>query len=151
MTQRWIAFLRIVVGVFFIAQALNKLDWYPSSELLKTSLDRYALNANPFSAWYQHHVAYPGVEVWSRLIPTGEMLIGIALIVGLLTQATLIITIALVVNFHFATGNLFTTAFFSNPYALLLLSCLLFLAFNKAGDSFSLDVKRKKNKPQRKG
>ena len=150
MAQRWIAFFRIVVGVFFIAQALNKLDWYSSSEFLRTSLDRYALNANPVSAWYQHHVAYPGVEAWSRSIPTGEMLIGIALIAGLLTRATLIITIALVVNFHLATGNLFTTAFFSNPYAFLLLSCLVFLVFNNAGGSFALDARRRKNKPQRK-
>lgn len=151
MPQRWIAFLRIVVGLFFIAQGLNKLNWYSSSELLRTSLDRYSQNANPLSAWYQQHVAYPGVEAWSRMIPTGEILIGIALIVGLLTQATLIVAIALVVNFHLANGALFTTAFFTNPYAFLLLSCLLFLAFNRAGSSFALDAKRKKNKPQRKG
>ena len=105
MNQKWVAFLRIVIGVFFIAQGLNKLDWYTTSEFLRTSLDRYSLNASPATVWYQKHIAYPGIEAWSRLIPTGEMLIGIALILGLLTRAALIGAIALVLNYHLTNGS----------------------------------------------
>lgn len=139
MNQKWIAFLRIAIGIFFIAQGLNKLDWYTSSEFLRTSIDRYSQNASPVTAWYQKHVAYPGIEAWSRLIPTGEMLIGIALVLGLLTRAALIGALALVLNYHLTNGSLFSTAFFSNPYALVVLSCLLFLLASKAGNVFSVD------------
>ena len=145
MNQKWVAFLRIVIGVFFIAQGLNKLDWYTTSEFLRTSLDRYSLNASPATVWYQKHIAYPGIEAWSRLIPTGEMLIGIALILGLLTRAALIGAIALVLNYHLTNGSLFTLAFLSNPYALVILSCLLFLLASKAGSVFAMDgIARKK-------
>ena len=140
MNQKWIAFLRIAIGIFFVAQGLNKLDWYTTSEFLRTSLDRYSQNAPPVTAWYQKHVAYPGIEAWSRLIPTGEMLIGIALVLGLLTRAALIGALALVLNYHLTNGSLFSTAFFSNPYALVVLSCLLFLLASKAGNVFSIDA-----------
>ena len=144
MNQKWVAFLRIVIGVFFLAQGLNKLDWYTSSEFLRTSLDRYSQNSSPVSAWYQKHVAYPGIEAWSRMIPTGEMLIGIALVLGLLTRAALISALALVLNYHLANGSLFTPVFFSNPYALVILSCLLFLLASKAGSVFAIDGSARK-------
>jgi thiosulfate dehydrogenase [quinone] large subunit len=149
MNQKWIIFLRVVVGIFFVGEGLSKLEWYSSSEFLKLDIDRFAQNAPAASAWYQRHIAYPGIEAWARLIPTGEMLIGIALIIGLLTLPALIIAFVLVLNFNFTNGVLFSWRFFSNPYALLLLSCLLVLMNGKAGNFFALDTmgrKRKKNK-----
>ena len=150
MNQRWIAFLRIVIGIFFLGQGLNKLDWYGSSEFLRTSLYRYAQNAPSLTLWYQNHVAYPGIEAWSRMIPTGEMLIGAGLILGLLTRPTLIIAIALVVNYHLATGTLFSRGFISNPFALVLVSNLLVLLAAKAGSVFALDASVKKKSPRSK-
>ena len=144
MSQKWVAFLRIAIGLFFVAQGLNKLDWYTSSEFLRTSLDRYSLNAPPATVWYQKHIAYPGIEAWSRMIPTGEMLIGVALVLGLLTQAALISAIVLVLNFHLTNGSLFSVSFFSNPYALVVLSCLLFLLASRAGSAFAIDGSARK-------
>ena len=144
MNQKWAAFFRIAVGLFFLAQGLNKLDWYSSSDFLRTSLDRYAQSPPALTSFYQKHVAYPGIEAWSRMIPTGEMLIGVALILGLLTQPTLIIAMMLVLNFHFANGNLFSTQFFSNPYALVLLSSLVVLFFSKSGGAFAVDASTRK-------
>jgi thiosulfate dehydrogenase [quinone] large subunit len=150
MNQKLVPFLRIAVGLFFLAQGLNKLEWYSSSEFLRTTIDRYSQSAPPLSSWYQKHVAYPGIEAWSRMIPTGEMLIGVALMVGLLTQPTLIITLVLVLNYHIANGNLFSTALFSNPYALVLLSCLVVLLFSKAGNVFAMDSLIRKRIPKSK-
>ncbi|HTX19791.1 MAG TPA: DoxX family membrane protein [Bacteroidota bacterium] len=144
MQQRWIAFLRIVVGLFFVGQGINKLDWYPSSEFLKTSLDRYAQNAPPLTVWYQNHVAYPGIEVWTRMIPTGEMLIGIALVLGLLTLPTLIIALALVINYHLANGALFSNHLISDPFGLLLIANLIVLMTCNAGSTLALDASKKK-------
>jgi thiosulfate dehydrogenase [quinone] large subunit len=144
MNQKWAAFFRIAIGLFFLAQGLNKLEWYSSSEFLRTSLDRYAQSPPVLTSFYQQHVAYPGIEAWSRMIPTGEMLIGVALILGLLTQPTLIIAMMLVLNFHLANGNLFSTQFFSNPYALVLLSSLVVLFFSKSEDVFAVDASTRK-------
>ena len=148
MNPKLVAFLRLAIGLFFLAQGLSKLEWYSSSEFLRTSLDRYSQNPPALTSFYQKHVAYPGIEAWSRMIPTGEMLIGVALMVGLLTQPTLLIAIILVFNFHLANGNLFSTAFFSNPYALVLLSSLVVLFFARAGSVFALDVSRRKKQPK---
>jgi thiosulfate dehydrogenase (quinone) large subunit len=144
MNQRWIAFLRIVVGLFFLGQGINKLDWYANSEFLRTSLDRYAQNAPSFTVWYQNHVAYPGVEVWARMIPTGEMLIGIGLILGLLTGPTLIIALALVINYHLANGSLFSSSLISNPFGLLLIGTLIVLLASKSGSALALDASARK-------
>ena len=150
MNLKWVAFLRIVIGVFFIAQGLNKLDWYTSSEFLRTSLDRYSQNPPAATFWYQKHVAYPGIEAWSRMIPTGEMLIGIALVLGLLTRPALITAIALLINYHLTNGSLFSSAFLSNPYALVILSCLLFLLASKAGSVFAVDGTARRRTPKTK-
>ncbi len=151
MNQKLVAFLRIAVGLFFLAQGLNKLEWYSSSEFLRTNLDRYSQNAPLLTSWYQRHVAYPGIEVWSRVIPAGEMLIGAALIVGLFTQPTLIIALVLVLNYHVANGNIFSTALFSNPYAVVLLSCLVVLLFSKAGNVFAMDLLIRRRHPKSRG
>ena len=150
MNQRWIAFLRIVVGLFFLGQGINKLDWYATSEFLRTSVDRYAQNAPTVTAWYQNHVAYPGIEVWTRMIPTGEMLIGVALILGLLTLPTLIIALALVINYLLANGTLFSISLISNPFGLLLLSSLVVLIASKAGSTLALDSRVRKKAPKSK-
>lgn len=150
MNQRWIAFLRVVVGLFFLAQGINKLDWFTSSEFLRTSLDRYAQNAPSLTLWYQNHVAYPGIEVWSRMIPTGEMLIGIALLLGLLTRPTLIIALAMVLNFHLTNGTLFSRGLIYNPFGLLLISNLIVLLASKAGSTFALDASVRKKGPRSK-
>ena len=150
MNQKWAAFFRIAIGLFFLAQGLNKLEWYSSSEFLRTSLDRYAVSPPALTSFYQTHVAYPGIEAWSRMIPTGEMLIGVALILGLLTQPTLIIAILLVLNLHLANGNLFSTQFISNPFALVLLSSLIVLFFSKSGSVFGIDASTRKKGSKKK-
>jgi thiosulfate dehydrogenase [quinone] large subunit len=150
MNQKWAVFFRIAIGLFFLAQGLNKLEWYSSSEFLRTSLDRYAQSPPALTSFYQKHLAYPGIEAWSRMIPTGEILIGVALILGLLIQPTLIIAVLLVLNFHIANGNLFSTQFFSNPYALVLLSSLVVLFYSKSGSAFAIDASTRKRGSKKK-
>jgi len=150
MASKWIAMLRIVVGVFFLAQGMNKMEWLESSEPLKTNLERYAQNAPAATRWYQDHVARPGAEAWARLIPIGEVLIGVSLILGILAKTTLIIATALVVNFHITNGKLFSSSFFSDPYAMLLLACLVALYFLKAGGVFALGKSVRRAKTKRK-
>ena len=141
MSIKWIGFLRIVVGVFFLAQGLSKVQWYTTSEYLQTNLDRYGVNAHPVTQWYQEKVARPYIEVWSRLIPSGEIAIGIALILGLFVQPTLIISSLLLLNFYVATGKIFQLTFFSDPYAMLLIVIVLLLLFNKSGNVWAVKVK----------
>lgn len=146
MNQRWIAFFRIAVGIFFLSQGLTKLEWLSSSEFLKTNLERFALNAHPVTLWYHHYIAQPGIEAWTRLIPTGEILLGVSLILGLLTRTSLIAALALVVNYHITNGKLFSTQFFSDPHALLLLASLLMLLKSNASAVFALDATKRKGK-----
>jgi hypothetical protein len=78
------------------------------------------------------------------------MLIGVALILGLLTQPTLLIAMLLVLNFHLTNGNLFSTQFISNPYALVLLSSLVVLFFLKSGSAFAIDASTRKKGSKKK-
>ena len=146
MNQRWIAFFRIAVGVFFLSQGLNKLDWLTSSEFLRTNLDRFAVNGQPVTLWYHHYIAQPGIEAWTRLIPTGEILLGVSLILGLMTRTSLIAALVLVVNYHITNGRIFSTQFFSEPHALLLCASLLMLLMSNAGAVLALDATKKRGK-----
>jgi uncharacterized membrane protein YphA (DoxX/SURF4 family) len=146
MNQRWIAFFRIAVGIFFLSQGLTKLEWLSSSEFLKTNLERFAVNANPVTISYHHYIAQPGIEAWTRLIPTGEILLGVSLILGLMTRTSLIAALGLVANYHITNGKLFSTQFFSDPHALLLLASLLMLLKSNASAVFALDATKRKGK-----
>ena len=146
MNQRWIAFFRIAVGIFFLSQGLTKLEWLSSSEFLKTNLERFAVNANPVTLWYHHYIAQPGIEAWTRLIPTGEILLGVSLILGLMTRTSLIAALALVVNYHIVNGKIFSLQFFSDPHALLLCTSLLMLLMSNASAMFALDATKRKRK-----
>ncbi len=132
MNSRWAAVLRIAVGIFFLAEGLGKLDWYGDSGRLRAMLERSAQGAAAPSLWYQEHVAKPGVELWARIIPTGELLIAAGLILGILARPATIIAFFMVLNFHLTNGTLFRTSFFSTPSAWLLLVCLVVIYFTRA-------------------
>ena len=81
--------IRVCLGVFFIFSAYNKLRgrWFTDSSILRGQLETWLQNAAPgsFSQQYLQRFAIPGAVVLARLVPAGEFICGLALLLGFWT------------------------------------------------------------------
>ena len=120
--------LALMLGVFFLAMGLNKVEWLTNSDLLAERFVRWLPNAAPHARWYLENVAIPGAPLFARIVPLGELCAGAALILGVHIRVVAPITISMVLNFHFATSALPTWAFLRDGTGLPVLGALLALA-----------------------
>jgi len=120
--------LRLFLGVFFVAEAFDKVGWLADPSLLARRFDGYLKDAHPISRWYLHTVAMPYVNFFARAVFLGELLCGVSLLTGVLTRTAAALAFMMVLNFHVASGALFEFQFLRNGYALPVLGGLLALA-----------------------
>ena len=120
--------MRIGVGVFFVALALNKIAWLTSAAPLSSVLEGWLKTAGPLSRWYLEHVAVPWSWVFARAVALGELSCGLALVLGFWTRASALVALLMVLNFHFASGLLLQSGFLTAPQGLPVLGALFALA-----------------------
>ncbi len=124
-----LALSRILIGVFFVFEGLGKLHWLTNPALLSTQLSSWLASAPFPSRWYLDHVAMPHVPTFARLVMIAELAAGVALVLGFWTRLTALLALLMVLNFHFASGQLFRYQFLTNGYGLPVLAALVALAF----------------------
>jgi uncharacterized membrane protein YphA (DoxX/SURF4 family) len=120
--------LRLCLGVFFLFEAISKLGWFTSSAVLRSRLTEWAGTVGPLSRAYIETVCLPGLEVFSRLVPIGEFAVAAAFLLGGYTRLAAMLALLMVLNFHFASGIIFTYGYLTNGYGLPVLGGLLALA-----------------------
>jgi uncharacterized membrane protein YphA (DoxX/SURF4 family) len=132
--------IRICLGVFFLFEGLGKLRWFLTSAILANRLNGWLAEApaGSIARWYLEHVAIPGVALFARLVPLGELAAGVALIVGWWTPLAALLAFLMVLNIHVASGALFKYAFLTNGYGLPVLGPTLGLAIGGVRLPFSL-------------
>lgn len=125
-----LAVLRVALGIFFIFEAFLKIKWLTDSSMLSAQFERWAAAAAPgsISAIYLARIAVPGVAVFARLVPLGEFVSGLALVLGLWTPAFAFIAFFMALNFQIASGAVFKFNFLTNPYGLPVLGSTIALA-----------------------
>lgn len=150
-TKRWLAVVRILVGVLFIHAALPKV----SARFLLDfpSFVRACIAGNPFPwfAAFLQHVVLPNQQVFAILTLLGQLLIGVALLVGFLTGVASLAGVLYAACFLLATSHLapghfpFLPATWEAPgaYALLV---LLLLFVTRAGRTWGLDARMAKSR-----
>ena len=110
--------LRICLGVFFFFEGLGKIRWF--------------IDASPLAAmlahWYLERIAVPGVAIFARLVPLGEMTSGLALLLGIWTPLFALIAFFMALNFQIASGAVFKYSFLTSGYGLPVLGGTLALA-----------------------
>jgi len=119
--------LRLSLGIFMIAKGLDKLAWFIHPNLLAVKLDAFLAKATPANRWWVT-LLIPGVAVFARLVPFGELAAGSALVFGRFTRLAAVLAFLMILNFHLATGALFHIAFFSDGQAFPVLGGLLAIA-----------------------
>lgn len=120
--------LTIFLGVFLIFEGLGKLAWFTDSAPLQGTLQEWLKTASPTSRWYLETFAIPGVPMFARLVPFGELAAGVALVLGFWTRLAAAFAFLMVLNFHVASGAIFQYRFLTNGFGLPVLGGLLALA-----------------------
>ena len=130
--------LAVLFGVFFIFMGSSKLGWFMDSAALAAELDGWRASAPPVSRWYLDTFAAPGVPVFARLVVTAELSTGVALIVGFRVRLAALLALLMVLNFHFASGIIFTYGYLTNGYGPPVIGGLLALAIGGTRLPFSV-------------
>jgi uncharacterized membrane protein YphA (DoxX/SURF4 family) len=121
--------LRVSIGVFFIFEGLGKIRWFGDPSILAMRLAEWSHAAPPgsISAWYLQRVE-PGIAIYARLVPLGELISGLALVVGFWTPLFAFIAFFMALNFQIAGNMVFKYAFLTSGYGLPVLGGTLALA-----------------------
>jgi uncharacterized membrane protein YphA (DoxX/SURF4 family) len=122
--------LRILLGVFFLVAGLGKLRWFIDPSLLSQQLAtwEHGVRVGSISAQYLQRVAVPFSGIFARLVPLGEISAGLAMILGFWTAFFGFVAFVMVVNFHIASGVIFTYGFLTSGYGLPVIGGTLALA-----------------------
>ena len=148
--ERAVAFLRIVVGAWFIKAVWTKLSLayaagvipYPtvSPRFVAFQPKRVAEFAagNPVG-WYKdflEQTVLPHASLFATLQAYGEVAVGIGLVLGLLTGLTALVGLFLAVNFGLATQWM---SFGQQGFHVLLTTSMLIFLVTRAGRVWGLD------------
>ena len=125
-----LAVLRICLGIFFLFEGVGKIGWFFDTSLLAGQLADWSKAVSPGSPshWYLERIAIPGVAVFARLVPLGEIASGVAMVAGFWTPLFAFVAFFMALNFQFASGALFKYSFLTNGYGLPVLGSTLALA-----------------------
>ena len=125
--------LSLVIGVFLFLMGTSKLAWFADSGYLTYQLEEWvSFEPVRVSRWYLEWVALPGAPLFARLVVLGELATGAALIAGFRVRLAGAVALAMVVNFQFASGIMFTSGYLTNGYGPPVLGGLLALAIGGA-------------------
>jgi len=127
--QNGLIALRLLLGVFFLFEGLDKMAWlFDPSLLVTNSLQNWARNGVPISRWYVETICIPGAPLFARLVFLGEVATGAALLLGYWTRIAAAVAFLMVLNIHFAHSSIFRFSFLSQGDGLPVLGGLLALA-----------------------
>jgi thiosulfate dehydrogenase [quinone] large subunit len=124
--------LRLYVGWLWLEAGIHKFGSFDASGFLNNAVANPVLDKATGEAVYPTYVAFlehfalPNVDLINFLIPVGETLVGLGLILGCLTTAAAFF--GLMMNYMF----LFSGTVSTNPW-MILLGTILFIAGANAG------------------
>lgn len=131
-----IVLLRVYTGVFFLWHGFGKLRGGNFVESMNNFLTARLETAFSFYRPFIEIVVLPNSDVFAALVAWGELLLGLALIVGLATRYAAFAGAFLAANFWFAKGQGLLEG--ANHDIIWLVICLV-LAFVPAGRVAGLD------------
>jgi uncharacterized membrane protein YphA (DoxX/SURF4 family) len=122
--------LRICLGIFFIFEGLGKVRWFLDTSQLAGTFAGWSQAVPPASVshWYLDRIAVPGVAVFARLVPLGEITCGFALLFGIWTSLFAFVAFFMALNFQIASGAVLKYSFLTSGYGLPVLGGTLALA-----------------------
>jgi thiosulfate dehydrogenase [quinone] large subunit len=106
--QLWpVALLRIYTGIFFAWHGFGKISGGSFADGMNSFLMSRLEASFPFYRPFIEVVVLPNSGIFAAMIAWGELLIGLALVVGLATRYAAVAGALMVANFWFAKGESF--------------------------------------------
>jgi uncharacterized membrane protein YphA (DoxX/SURF4 family) len=134
----FLAFLRIAAGLSLFTSGLQKLSWFANPPLEQKFAEWAAHPGNGMVASYLSFVSgHPAL--FSRMVVVGELGLGLLLILGLVTPLAALLAFFMVLNFQFASGQLFSVNYLRGQSGLAYLLVYPVLFFGRAGTSLGVD------------
>ena len=130
--------LSLFMGLFLILMAGQKVGWLLDSSALMAELERWRGLASGSSLRYLEAVCIPYAPIFARIVPLAEFAAGAALMVGFSVRLTAALALLMVLNFHFASGIMFTWGYLWNGYGPPVVGGLLALSIGGRALPFSL-------------
>lgn len=130
--------LSLIIGLFLVLMGNDKVPWLSDTGPLLQELSFWRELTSGASLWYLETVAIPGAPLFSRVVPIAEMLAGAALMAGFRVRLTASLALAMILNFHFASGLIFTAGYLTNGYGPPVIGSLLALAVGGRGLPYSV-------------
>ncbi len=158
--DRWLAALRIVVGLWFLKGVVTKLSitlawgFFPvptaSGRWLHTMpilIAKYA-DGNPigFVKDFLEQTVLPHGALFAQLTAFGEAAVGIGLTLGLLTPVAAAVGLWLVLNYGLATQWMGSSQL---GFHVVLAACMITFFFSRAGRTWGLDARMRARWPER--
>ena len=156
--DKWIAFLRIVVGLYFVKSLITKMSIVLVGGVLPVPAvsERWIgvmpkivakqASENPIASYKQFLegtvLAHP--ELFAQLTAWGETAVGLGLTLGLLTGASSLIGLVLVTNYGLATQWMSPG---QQGFHLVLFALMLTFFVTRAGRVWGLDARIAATKP----
>jgi uncharacterized membrane protein YphA (DoxX/SURF4 family) len=115
--ERWLAFVRIVVGAWFLKSVLTKLTaglafgFLPILEptarwldFMPTKVSEYTAGGAGWYAAFLRQVVLPNAHTFATLTAFGEAVVGVGLTLGLFARPAAVVGLFLSLNYLMATG-----------------------------------------------
>jgi uncharacterized membrane protein YphA (DoxX/SURF4 family) len=131
--------IRVSVGMYLLLLGIDKASWLLDSTPLAIQLSSWLTQATPVSRWYLERIM-PGTPVFARLVPVGEMVGGLALVLGFWTRLAAGLSFLMVLNLQLAGAAMFKYAYLTSADGLPLLGALLGLMIG--GGRLPLSIRR---------
>ena len=139
-TYLWhIVILRLYIGYYLLQQGILKyLRGFPQSDWINRQIGD--LNKVEIFSWYKSfliNVVVPHRELFGYLVTSGEILIGLCLVLGLLTRLSSIVGIFMLLNYYFGPGMARGGASLAQQQTFIVV--LVVLILSNAGRTLGLD------------
>jgi putative oxidoreductase len=136
--QVCLALLRIAAGVTLLGPGLSKLGWF-AHPALEPILATWAQHSPAGVVTSYLHVVTPHHAALARVVAVGELGLGALLVLGLFTPLAAALAFFMVANFHFASGAMFHTSWFTGGNGLAYLLVYPVLVAGRAGIALGAD------------
>jgi len=139
-TYLWyVVILRLYIGYYLFQQGILKYRrGFPQSDWINRQIGD--LNTIEIYAWYKSfliNVVVPHRELFGYLVMSGEILVGLCLVLGLLTRLSSIVGIFMLLNYYFGPGMARGGAPLAQQQTFIVV--LVVLIISNAGTTLGLD------------
>ncbi|MGH7843624.1 MAG: DoxX family membrane protein [Candidatus Binatia bacterium] len=102
----YVVLLRLWIGYYLLQQGVNKyLRDFPHRDWFSRQIGNLAdLNVFPWYKSFLQNAVFPNQEIFGYLVMTGEILVGLCLVLGLLTRFSAIVGLFMMINYLLGPG-----------------------------------------------